>query len=132
MQFVDREFIERILKFGTVGMISFIIDFGLTYFLKEKLKQNKFIANSTGFIISATVNFIINRHWTFSSTEHDLLVQFSKFLTIASFGLLLNTVIIYILNTKIRLNFYLSKLIAVFIVMFYNYSMQALFTFNSV
>jgi putative flippase GtrA len=130
MQFVDREFIERILKFGSVGAFTFIIDFGLTYFLKEKLNQNKFIANSTGFIVSATVNFIINRYWTFNSLEHDMLVQFTKFLTIASFGLLLNTVIIYILNTKIRLNFYVSKLIAVFIVMFYNYSMQALFTFS--
>jgi putative flippase GtrA len=131
MQFVDREFIERILKFGTVGAISFVIDFGLTYFLKEKLKQNKFIANSTGFIISATINFIINRYWTFHSIQDDMSVQFIKFIAIASFALLLNTVIIYILNTKIRLNFYISKLIAVFIVMFYNYSMNALFTFNS-
>lgn len=130
MQFVDREFIERILKFGIVGAISFVIDFGLTYILKEKLKQNKFIANTTGFAISATFNFIINRYWTFHSLEDDMYIQFVKFISIASFALLLNTIIIYVLNTKIRFNFYISKLIAVFIVMFYNYSMNALFTFT--
>lgn len=128
---LDREFIERILKFGTVGAFSFIIDFGLTYFCKEKLRFNKFIANATGFIVSVIINFTLNRLWTFQAHGSAIELQFIKFLTIASFALILNSTIIYILNTKIRLNFYISKFIAVFVVMFYNYSMNALITFSN-
>jgi|JI9StandDraft_1071089.scaffolds.fasta_scaffold169546_2 putative flippase GtrA len=131
MQWLDREFIERIAKFGTVGLLCFFIDFGLTYFFKEKLKFNKFTANAIGFLVSVIVNFTLNRIWTFQSNTADIETQFMKFISIASFALVINSVIIYLLNVKIRFNFYLSKLIAVFIVMFYNYSMNALFTFTS-
>lgn len=123
--------VERLIKFGIVGTLSFIIDFGITFFCKEKLKLNKFIANALGFIVSVIINFSINKIWTFQSTGGDIELQFIKFISITSFALIINSIIIYILNVKIRLNFYLSKLIAVFIVMFYNYSMHALFTFNA-
>jgi putative flippase GtrA len=129
---LDQEFIFRILKFGTVGFFCFFIDFGLTYVFKEKLKFNKFAANTIGFLTSAVVNFTLNRMWTFESNSHDIEMQFIKFISIASFALILNSVIIYLLNVKIRFNFYLSKLLAVFFVMFYNYSMNALFTFTDI
>lgn len=129
---LDQDFIYRILKFGTVGFFCFFIDFGLTYVFKEKLKFNKFTANTIGFLTSAVVNFTLNRMWTFESDSHDIEMQFIKFISIASFALILNSVIIYLLNVKIRFNFYLSKLLAVFFVMFYNYSMNALFTFTDI
>jgi putative flippase GtrA len=129
---LDQDFIYRILKFGTVGFFCFFIDFGLTYVFKEKLKLNKFTANTIGFLTSAVVNFTLNRMWTFESDSHDIEMQFIKFISIASFALILNSVIIYLLNVKIRFNFYLSKLLAVFFVMFYNYSMNALFTFTDI
>lgn len=127
---IDQAFLLRVFKFGTVGLICFFIDFGLTYVFKEKLKFNKFAANTIGFLMSAVINFTLNRIWTFQSSSMDIEMQFMKFISIASFALILNSVIIYLLNVKIRFNFYLSKLIAVFIVMFYNYSMNALFTFT--
>ena len=129
---LDQDFIYRILKFGTVGCFCFFIDFGLTYVFKEKLKFNKFTANTIGFLTSAVVNFTLNRMWTFESSSHDIEMQFVKFISIASFALILNSVIIYLLNVKIRFNFYISKLMAVFFVMFYNYSMNALFTFTDI
>ncbi len=129
---LDQDFIYRILKFGTVGFFCFFIDFGLTYVFKEKLKFNKFTANTIGFLTSAVVNFTLNRMWTFESDSHDIEMQFIKFISIASFALILNSVIIYLLNVKIRFNFYISKLMAVFFVMFYNYSMNALFTFTDI
>jgi putative flippase GtrA len=128
---LDWIFIERLVKFGIVGSISFVIDFGLTYFGKEKLKLNKFIANTIGFIFSVGVNFMLNKYWTFQSMDTNFGVQFAKFITIASFALIINSIIIYLLNVKIRMNFYFSKLIAVFIVMFFNYSMNTLYTFTS-
>lgn len=128
---LDLEFVTRLLKFGMVGAFCFVIDFGLTYFSKEKMRINKFIANSFGFCVSVICNFTLNRIWTFHSVSKDIELQFVKFIAIASFGLILSTILIYLLNEKIRMNFYLSKMVAVFIVMFYNYSMNSYFTFTN-
>lgn len=126
---LNQAFIFKIIKFGIVGFLGFVIDFGLTYVFKEKLKMNKFVANALGFLISAVVNFTVNRIWTFENHNPDLAMQFGKFMAIASVALMLNSLIIYILNGKIRINFYVSKIIAVLFVMFYNFIMNSLFTF---
>ncbi len=118
------------IKFGIVGFSSFIIDFSITYLLKEKIKINKFLANTTGFLIAATFNFFMNRLWTFKSQELDVTAQFLKFMAIASVGLLINNGIIYLFNDKFRVNFYISKILAVIVVMFYNFSMNLLITFT--
>ena len=126
---LNQAFIFKIIKFGIVGFLGFVIDFGLTFVFKEKLKMNKFVANALGFLISAVVNFTVNRIWTFENHNPDLGMQFGRFMTIASVALMLNSLIIYILNGKIRINFYVSKIIAVLFVMFYNFIMNSLFTF---
>lgn len=126
---LNQAFIFKIIKFGIVGFLGFVIDFGLTYVFKEKLKMNKFVANALGFLISALVNFTVNRIWTFENHNPDLAMQLGKFMAIASVALMLNSLIIYILNGKIRINFYVSKIIAVLFVMFYNFIMNSLFTF---
>jgi putative flippase GtrA len=126
---LNQAFIFKIIKFGIVGFLGFVIDFGLTFVFKEKLKMNKFVANALGFLISALVNFTVNRMWTFENHNPDLALQLGKFMAIASVALMLNSLIIYILNGKIRINFYVSKIIAVLFVMFYNFIMNSLFTF---
>lgn len=126
---VDKAFLLKFLKFATVGTISFAADFGVTYMCKEKFKLNKFIANTMGFTTGLLINFVLNRFWTFNSNQLDIVEQFVKFLGIACFALVLNTLIIYILNVKIRMNFYVSKIVAVAIVMFYNFTMNYLITF---
>lgn len=129
MNTLDWAFVERILKFGVVGSLCFVIDFGTTYVCKERLRLNKFIANAIGFIISVMVNYTLNKYWTFQATNSATGVEFLKFIAITSFALIINSIIIYLLNVKIKMNFYLCKLVAVFVVMFFNYSMHSLYTF---
>lgn len=126
---LNQEILIKFLKFCVVGSISFVVDFGSTWFFKEKIKINKFVANGIGYMIAVVVNYTLNRLWTFNSHDDDIASQFLKFFTIALFALILNTVIVYVLNAKFRINFYISKLIAVFVVMFYNFGMNVYFTF---
>lgn len=126
---IDSNLIVKFLKFCVVGSISFVIDFGWTWFFKEKIKINKFVANALGYCLAVIVNFSLNRIWTFQSQDDAVAVQFVKFFTIALIALAINTIIIYVLNEKFKFNFYISKFIAVIIVMFYNFGMNAYFTF---
>jgi putative flippase GtrA len=106
-----------------------IVDFGITWFLKEKIKVNKYIANSTGFILAATSNYFFNRVWTFESQNKDVAGEFASFFLISLIGLALNNLIIWILADKFKMNFYWSKLIAIGVVTLWNFGMNFMFTF---
>lgn len=119
----------KFLKFCTVGFSGLAIDFSITYLAKEKLKFNKYVANSLGFSIASTSNYFLNKVWTFHDTNPDAITQFSKYIFIALIGLLLNNLIIYLLVNKKEVTFYWAKLIAIGIVVFWNFIANYNFTF---
>ena len=123
-------FSEEFLKFGVVGISGIAVDFFITWLLKEKLKVNKYIANSTGFSLAVINNFLWNRYWTFADTIHPLGEQFLKFAAISIIGLALNTLLLMLFVKYLKINFYLIKLLVIGIVFFWNFSINYLFTFH--
>ena len=121
--------IIKLFKFITVGFSGLIIDFFITFYLKEKLKINKFAANSLGFSAAATSNYILNRIWTFNSNNPEILHEFSLFFIISIIGLIINNYILWLIINKSQLNFYISKLIAIIITTIWNFSANFLITF---
>jgi len=125
------ELIFRILKFGLTGLIGMAIDFGATWLGKEILKINKYIANAIGFSLAVTNNYLINRVWTFQSTNTHWGTEFGKFLIVSLIGLGLNTLIIYLFHQrKNGTNFYVAKCFAILIVFVWNFLANMLFTFR--
>lgn len=127
---IDEIFIWKFLKFCIVGFSGMIVDFGTTWLLKEKVKINKYIANSTGFILAASSNYLFNRLWTFHSVNPRIAIEYGSFILISIVGLAINNLIIFLLNEKMKLNFYLSKLFAIGVVTVWNFLMNYVFTFR--
>lgn len=127
---IDRIILVKFLKFCLIGFSGMIIDFGTTWLLKEKAKINKYIANSTGFILAATSNYIWNRLWTFHSENPRIAAEYLLFILISVTGLGLNNLVIYILADRLRVNFYISKLVATVVVTLWNFTMNFLITFR--
>jgi putative flippase GtrA len=127
---IDRLFLLKFLKFCVVGLSGMVIDFSTTWLLKEKAKANKYIANSTGFILAATSNYIWNRLWTFQSGNDEIVVEYFSFILISVVGLGINNFVIYLLNDRLKINFYLSKLLAIGVVTVWNFLMNFLITFS--
>lgn len=127
---IDKLIIIKFLKFCVVGFSGMIIDFGITWILKEKARINKYIANSVGFTLAASSNYLLNRWWTFRSHNDAVMMEYFSFIMIAIAGLILNNLVIFLLNDKAKLNFYLSKLIAVGVVTLWNFVLNYLITFN--
>lgn len=120
----------KFLKFGIVGATGMIVDFGLTYLFKEIIKIQKYVANAIGFTAAAISNYFLNRIWTFHSTDPAVTIQFFKFFLVSLIGLGINTMILYILVNKYKKNFYFSKLIAIAVVMLWNFTINFLITFT--
>jgi len=127
---IDSALIFKLIKFCVVGFSGMFVDFGTTWLLKEKAKINKYIANSTGFILAASSNYIINRVWTFHSHNQQIATEYFSFIGISIIGLGINNLIIFILTEKLKLNFYLSKLFAIGVVTIWNFVMNYLVTFK--
>jgi putative flippase GtrA len=122
--------ILKILKFAVVGFSGMLIDFGVTWLLKEKAKVNKYLANSTGFMLAASSNYLWNRLWTFESHNEQVTREYFSFILISLLGLGINNLVIYLLTKKMRMNFYLAKLFAIVVVTIWNFSMNFLITFS--
>lgn len=124
------EILVKFIKFGIVGFSGVIIDFGITYLLKEVLKVQKFLANAIGFLTAASSNYILNRVWTFQSTNPEVAVEFGKFFFVSVVGLGINSLVLWVLNVKFRLNFYFAKLLAIIVTTFWNFIANYLYTFT--
>jgi putative flippase GtrA len=129
MTFFSKALFLKILKFGLVGFSGMIIDFSVTYLFKEKVKIHKYIANGLGFITAAIWNYIFNRIWTFESHNPHIGSEFFRFFVVSLIGLGINTLILWLLVSKIKLNFYVSKLFAIGVVLIWNFSINWLVTF---
>lgn len=126
--FQDEVFV-KFIKFGIVGFSGLIIDFGLTWISKEKLKIQKYIANAIGFSVAATSNYFLNRVWTFRSLNPEIALEYSQFILVSLIGLGINTLILWLIVSRLKFNFYLSKVFAVIVVMLWNFFANLLFTF---
>lgn len=128
-EFFSTSFLLKFVKFGIVGFSGVLVDFSLTFVCKEYLKIQKYIANGIGFSIAATTNYFLNRIWTFESTNPNIVIEFSRFFIIALIGLGINSAIVWAMSGKLKVNFYLSKLVATIVVTAWNFLINAYYTF---
>ncbi|MEA3447935.1 MAG: GtrA family protein [Bacteroidota bacterium] len=125
------DFIYKFIKFCAVGGSGVLIDYGFTYLCKEKLKINKYVSNSIGFIIAASSNYILNRIWTFGSENENITTEYFSFIVVSIVGLLINNAVLWLIHGKLKYNFYLSKLAAIGVATIWNFLANYTFTFNN-
>jgi len=121
--------ILKFIKFAIVGLSGLIIDFSITYVLKEHVRIHRYIANSIGFSTAATTNYFLNRWWTFQSENPKIVTEYASFLIISVIGLGLNNLFLYLFEK--RFNFYLSKLFAIILTTLWNFFANYLITFST-
>ncbi len=124
-----KEFIIKFIKFGLVGFLGMLIDFGVTYFIKEILKGHKYLANGLGFAIAASTNYILNRYWTFHSKNPNIGTEYTQFIVVSLFGMAINMGVLYYIHNNKKKNFYFAKLVATGVTLIWNFTANAFFTF---
>lgn len=122
-------FIGKALRFFVVGLLGSAIDFGFTYLFKENLKVNKFVSNAIGFILAATFCFFFNKYWTYESQTPLALKEYLVFFSVSLIGLGINSLTLYLLTDKVKMNFYLSKCFAIMVAGVWNFLANLLITF---
>ena len=112
--------IYKFIKFIIVGFSGLFVDFSITYLLKEKLRVNRYISSSTGFILAASSNYLFNRIWTFESNNPRIITEYGTFILISVIGLAINNACIYVFEKRFR--FYFAKFLAVLVTSVWNFT----------
>ena len=97
---------------------------------KEKVRLNKYLSNAAGFVTAATSNYILNRIWTFQSSNEQVATEYGTFMLVSVIGLGINSLVLYLLNEKMRWNFYVSKIFAIGVTTIWNFLANMVFTFR--
>ena len=136
-----KNLLNQIIKFGIVGLFCFLIDFGITTGFTNLLGIHYLISKFLGFVVSAVVNYLLSIKFVFTQKkEMDKKKEFSVFLILSAFGLLINEIVMYLCIDGIYARsgqlqelvshanmVALSSILATGIVMVYNFISRKLF-----
>lgn len=124
----DSKLFQQILKFGIVGGIAFIIDYGIMVISKELLGFSILLSAALGFTISVIFNYIASIKWVFDiNKEKDEKKNFVLFIIFSVIGLILTEVIMFIGTDIININYLIVKIVATAIVMVFNFITRKMF-----
>ena len=122
-----KKLIIQLIKFGIVGVVATIVDFGVLMLLKEKLHLDVLLASAVSFLVSVIVNYILSMLFVFESRENGKVKEFLVFVALSIGGLFLNEGIMWI-GTEIMMLYYLwVKVFACIFVPIYNFITRKIF-----
>lgn len=136
-----KNLLNQIMKFGIVGLFCFFIDFGITTGFTNLLGIHYLISKFLGFVVSAVINYLLSIKFVFTQKkEMDKKKEFTVFLILSAFGLLINEIVMYICIDGVYAHskglqelvsdggmVALSSVLATGIVMVYNFISRKLF-----
>ena len=85
-----KKLFEQIIKFGIVGGLAFLIDYGIMVLCKEVFKFDVLVAAGFGFTVSVIFNYIASVKWVFNVNENNSKSkQFITFIIFSIIGLII-------------------------------------------
>lgn len=120
--------LAQLAKFGVVGVVATVIDFGVMNLLHYALHLDILIANTAGFTISLIFNYVASMKFVFEHRDDmSRKREFAIFVVLSIIGLLLNDGIVLALNKGLSLEANIAKVAATALAMIYNFVTRKVF-----
>ena len=120
---------SQLIKFGLVGGIAFLIDYGIMVFLTEVFKIPSLISAAISFTVSVIFNYISSVKWVFDvdKEKNSKTKELVVFILLSIVGLGINELIMWIMDKEFGIYYMISKIVATAVVMCYNFITRKLF-----
>lgn len=119
--------IQQLIKFGLVGGIAFVIDYGLLYACTEWLGIYYMISSVISFSVSVVFNYVASILWVFDiDSKKSKTRNFILFILFSLIGLGINQIIMW-LGVELDYYYMVVKLAATAVVMVFNFITRKMF-----
>lgn len=117
-----KKLITQLMKFGIVGVIAFIIDYGLMVLLTEAFGVDYLVSATISFAVSVTFNYFASMRYVFRHKEGmSKRREFVIFVVLSVIGLGINDLIMWLGTGLWGISYLITKLVATFLVMVWNF-----------
>ncbi len=123
-----RGLIEQILKFGVVGGIAFVIDFGVMVALTELAGLDPVVSATISFVVSVVFNYLASMRFVFARREDmGRGREFAIFVVLSVVGLVINDALMWAGTNLTPIDYRIVKIAATAIVMVWNFVTRKVF-----
>jgi len=117
-----KENLLEFFKYGIVGFLAFLVDFGFLVILKELLHIYYLIAAAISFTAGLTLNYLLSITWVFKNRKlKNKTAEFIIFALVGVVGLGLNEIFLWFFTDITHLYYLYSKLLATGLVFLWNF-----------
>ena len=123
-----KKLLAQIMKFGVVGVIAFIIDYGLLALLTEAFGINYLVSATISFTASVIFNYLASMRYVFTHKEGmSRRREFAIFVALSVAGLIINNACMWAGVELFGIHYLITKIGATFIVMVWNFVTRKIF-----
>lgn len=116
------ELIKQLIKFGFVGGICFVIDYGVMVLLTEVAGLEYLLSCGISFTVSVIANYLLSMKFVFERKDTlDRRIEFIIFVVMSVIGLGLTELLMWVFVDKANIHYMISKIVVTAIVMVYNF-----------
>ena len=116
--------------FAVVGGVSTACHFATLWLLHERFGTGLIVATTTGYLVGAVVNYVLNRRFTFAQSKAGLEAE-PRFATVVLLGMALNAGIMALLaRVAPDVDYLLRQCLATGTVLVFNFVLNRAWTFR--
>ena len=120
--------VAQFMKFGVVGLIAFLIDYGLLAFCTEVLGINYLVSATIGFTVSVVFNYLASMRYVFTHKEDmSRRREFVIFVILSIIGLIINNALMWAGVEVLHVHYLIVKIFATAVVMVWNFVTRKIF-----
>lgn len=123
-----KQLIEQLMKFGVVGGIAFVIDYGLMIVLAELFGVNYLASATISFVVSVTFNYFASMRYVFTHKEGmSKRREFIVFIVLSVLGLGINDLCMWLGTSLLLVDYRITKIAATVVVSVWNFVTRKMF-----
>lgn len=123
-----KKLIAQFMKFGVVGVIAFVIDYGLLILLTEAFGIDYLVSATISFTVSVVFNYVASMRYVFAHKQGlSRRREFVIFVVLSVIGLLINNVCLWAGTDLLGIDYRITKIAVTAIVMVWNFVTRKIF-----
>lgn len=123
-----KKLIAQFMKFGIVGVIAFVIDYGVMVFLTEVFGVPYLISTTISFVVSVIFNYFASMRFVFKRKDDmSRRREFIIFIVLSVCGLGINDLLMWLMVDSLYIDYRLSKIVVTVVVAVWNFVTRKIF-----